>query len=53
MSNKMKALLYPVDFFSYIREESSFISPVSSLKRKILHSLKIGMITCFHLNTNI
>lgn len=33
MSNKMKALLYPVDLFSSIRKESFFTCPVSSLKR--------------------
>lgn len=60
MSNKMKALLYPVDSFSYISEESSFTSPISSLKSKILHSLRKNLndhmfpfkykdLNCFHL----
>lgn len=33
MSNKMKALLYPLDSFPSIKEESFFTSPVSSSKR--------------------
>lgn len=42
MSNKIKALLYPLDSFSSIREEPFFTSPVSSSKRVkyLFHSLR-------------